>query len=82
MEKNERLAINEIIEGLNKVYSNLEKETEKYYSCDWSGEESDEEDPEIHDYTDEDVEDAMSNIEVSEIRLEEIINKLVELSKK
>ncbi|OQR18441.1 hypothetical protein [Ligilactobacillus salivarius] len=82
MRKNERLAMNEIIEGLNKVYSNLEKETKKYYSCDWSGEESDEEDPEIHDYTDEDVEDAMSNIEVSEIRLEEIINKLVELSNK
>ena len=32
MEKNERLAINEIIEDLNKVHNNIGKETTKYYS--------------------------------------------------
>lgn len=67
MEKNEKLVINEIIEDLNKVHNNIEKETTKYYSDVLS---------------DEEIEDAMSNIEVSEIRLGEIIEKLSKLSKK
>lgn len=57
MEKNERLALNEIIEGLNKVHKNIEKETTKYYS---------------NVLSDEEIEDAMDNIESSEIKLTEI----------
>ncbi|MDF4188169.1 hypothetical protein PV941_03660 [Ligilactobacillus salivarius] len=67
MEKNEKLTLNEIIEDLNKVHNNIGKETTKYYS---------------NVLSDEEIEDAMNNIESSEFRLEEIINKLVELSKK
>lgn len=67
MEKNERLALNKIIEDLNKARNNIAKETTKYYSDVLS---------------DEEIEDAMSNIEVSEIRLGEIIEKLSKLSKK
>lgn len=67
MEKNERLAVNEIIEGLNQVYGNLEKETTKYYS---------------NVLSDEEIEDAMNNIDGSEIKLAKIIEKLAELSNK
>lgn len=67
MEKNEKLTLNEIIEDLNKVHNNIGKETTKYYS---------------NVLSDEEIEDTMNNIDGSEIKLEEIINKLVELSKK
>ena len=67
MRKNERLALNEIIEDLNKVHNNIGKETTKYYS---------------NVLSDEEIEDAMNNIDVSEIRLAEIIEKLSKLSKK
>lgn len=66
MEKNEKLTLNEIIEDLNKVHNNIGKETTKYYS---------------NVLSDEEIEDAMDNIESSEIKLAEIIEKLVELSK-
>lgn len=67
MEKNEKLTLNEIIEDLNKVHNNIGKETTKYYS---------------NVLSDEEIEDAMNNIESSEFKLEKIIEKLVELSKK
>ncbi|OTF89175.1 hypothetical protein [Ligilactobacillus salivarius] len=67
MEKNERLAINEIIEDLNKVHNNIGKETTKYYS---------------NVLSDEEIEDAMNNIDGSEIKLAKIIEKLAELSNK
>ena len=67
MEKNEKLTLNEIIEDLNKVHNNIGKETTKYYS---------------NVLSDEEIEDAMNNIDVSEIRLAEIIEKLSKLSKK
>ena len=67
MEKNEKLTLNEIIEDLNKLHNNIGKETTKYYS---------------NVLSDEEIEDTMNNIDGSEIKLEEIINKLVELSKK
>ncbi|MFD3388853.1 hypothetical protein [Ligilactobacillus salivarius] len=67
MEKNERLAINEIIEDLNKVHNNIGKETTKYYS---------------NVLSDEEIEDAMNNIDGSKIKLAKIIEKLAELSNK
>lgn len=67
MEKNERLAINKIIEDLNKVHNNIGKETTKYYS---------------NVLSDEEIEDAMNNIDGSEIKLAKIIEKLAELSNK
>ena len=67
MEKNERLAINEIIEDLNKLHNNIGKETTKYYS---------------NVLSDEEIEDAMNNIDGSEIKLAKIIEKLAELSNK
>lgn len=67
MRKNERLALNEIIEDLNKVHNNIGKETTKYYS---------------NVLSDEEIEDAMNNIDGSEIKLAKIIEKLAELSNK
>lgn len=67
MEKNEKLTLNEIIEDLNKVHNNIGKETTKYYS---------------NVLSDEEIEDAMNNIDGSEIKLAKIIEKLAELSNK
>ena len=69
MKKSERLALNEIIEGLNKVHNNIEKEREDDYNFFDTEEERG-----LWSFG-EFVDDEMNE-------LEEIINRLSELSNK
>lgn len=74
MEKNERLAMNEIIEGLNKVYSNLEYIISEY-DDEYRYTENFDDELNFHDF--------YEWVNESKSQLKEIVNKLsAEVNKK
>lgn len=69
MEKNERLAINEIVESLNEIHNNLEKEKASSLNTD--------------EYTfDYYLSDLVEVVDDEMLKLEEVINRLTELNGK
>lgn len=68
MRKNERLALNEIVERLNEIHNNLEKEKDNCFDVD-----------DVYDYY---LTDLVEVVDDEMIKLEEVIKRLIELNGK